>query len=505
MRKSLPHIIPRACACLIFACTCSSTSADDFDEFFKSAQKEFDDFKKTNEKEFEDFRQKINDEMLEFMKNPWIEIRPEKPAPVPEEPRPIVIDYDDKAEKEKENNNPPKPEPRPIQQTITPPKPKPQPQPVAPVIIKEPPVKTTTVRMYGTEFTIPCTELPKITISGNLNDNIIRQNYSKLIKAKTDNLLKACLDARKQNSLCDWAYIKLLEKVAEHHYGKDNNASRLLWAFLMQQSGYSIRLGYNNAQFYPLFESDDFIYQLNYFFIDGKMFFVLNNIVTNLYFCNFKYPGEQAVSMAINELPLLTETKATTRDITVNSYPDIKLSVSVNKNLIDFYNEFPQSTIGLDPYAKWALYANVPATPQLKAIYPTLRNAIRGKNQHDAASILLKVAQSFPYGFDDEIWGGDRAFFPDESWYYPKSDCEDHAIHFSRLVRDLMGLDVALVYYPGHLSAAVAFTDNTVSGDYVIHDGRPYTFCDATYFYAPVGKSAPSNDNSQAILIDLKN
>ncbi len=103
------------------------------------------------------------------------------------------------------------------------------------------------------------------------------------------------------------------------------------------------------------------------------------------------------------------------------------------------------------------------------------------------------------------MWGvDDRALFPDESWNYFYSDCEDHAIHFTRLVRDLMGLDAVLVYYPGHLASAVAFTDGSVTGDYVNYKGKRFTICDPTYFYAPVGVTMVGMDNSKAILVDLR-
>lgn len=504
MKSKFSTNVMKAGACLIMACVPAPIFADDIDDFIKSAQQDFNDFKSKNQKEFEDFRQKINREMIDFMKNPWVEFRTEKPKPKPVEPRPVVIDYDEKKEKEREKTTPPKPEPKPIKQTIVPPKPKPQPQPVAPVKIEEDRVRTAAVRFYGTDFNVAKIDLPRLTLTGNLSDDMICKNFEKLVSVNSDALLKSCLDARESHKLCDWGYIKLVEKVAESYYGANSNAARLLWGFLMQQSGYSIRFGYSGADLLPMFACDDYIYGIPYLMIDGEMFFIKDKSDGSVYVSNFKYPGEQSVTMMIQDVPVLAEAKAAPREVTVHSYPDIKLSVQVNKNLIDFYNDFPQSTIGSDPYARWALFANVPATAELRSIYPVLRNAIAGKNQYDAASILLKVAQSFPYGFDEEVWGDDRAFFPDESWFYPKSDCEDHAIHFSRLVRDLMNLDVALVYYPGHLSAAVAFTDNTVSGSYVVHNGRPYTFCDATYFYAPVGKPAPSNDSSQAILIDLK-
>ena len=84
------------------------------------------------------------------------------------------------------------------------------------------------------------------------------------------------------------------------------------------------------------------------------------------------------------------------------------------------------------------------------------------------------VQTAFVYEYDDKVWGTDRSFFADECLYYPYCDCEDRSILFSRLVRDLLGLDVVLIYYPGHLATAVKFSSE-VSGDYITYDGARYT------------------------------
>ena len=98
--------------------------------------------------------------------------------------------------------------------------------------------------------------------------------------------------------------------------------------------------------------------------------------------------------------------------------------------------------------------------------------SISGMNEKDAVGILLNWVQTaYEFGNDDKIWGHDRAFFAQETLYYPYSDCEDRAILFSRLVRDLVGLDVVLLYYPGHLATAVAFNDE-VKGDYLTYKNR---------------------------------
>ena len=101
------------------------------------------------------------------------------------------------------------------------------------------------------------------------------------------------------------------------------------------------------------------------------------------------------------------------------------------------------------------------------------------------------------------MWGGDRAFFATETLYYPYCDCEDRSILFSRLVRDLVGLPVALLYYPGHLATAVAFQDD-VRGDCVMIRDKKYTVCDPTYIGAFVGETMPGMNNQQAKAIVLK-
>ena len=88
--------------------------------------------------------------------------------------------------------------------------------------------------------------------------------------------------------------------------------------------------------------------------------------------------------------------------------------------------------------------------------------------------------------------------------YYPYCDCEDRSILFSRLIRDLLGLDVVLVFYPGHLATAVHFTED-VKGDYIIVDGKKYVICDPTYIGAPVGYTMEGMDNATCKVILLDN
>lgn len=80
--------------------------------------------------------------------------------------------------------------------------------------------------------------------------------------------------------------------------------------------------------------------------------------------------------------------------------------------------------------------------------------------------------------------------FADETLFYPYSDCEDRAILYSILVRDLLDLDVVLLHYPGHLATAVCF-GTELTGDHLTIGDRRYTVCDPTYIHADVGQAMP--------------
>lgn len=254
-----------------------------------------------------------------------------------------------------------------------------------------------------------------------------------------------------------------------------------------------------------LVASSHVIYSMPYYNIGNDMFYSLNCQEDGLYvYCN-SFTNEQALSLNINKEQRFASDIGKSKLLTSKRYPEVSATVAANKNLIDFFNTYPQSQLNNDGTTKWFFYANTPISQSVKdVLYPVLKNAISGKGERDAANILINFVQTaFVYGYDDEIWGGDRPFFADETIYYPFSDCEDRAILFSRLVRDLLGLKTVLLYYPGHLATAVQFNQD-ISGDYLVINGKRYLVCDPTYIGANIGLAMPDLDNGEAKVIFLE-
>jgi hypothetical protein len=166
---------------------------------------------------------------------------------------------------------------------------------------------------------------------------------------------------------------------------------------------------------------------------------------------------------------------------------------------------------------QWDVYANTPLSDEVKSqLYPQLRKYILNYGQQAAVNVLLDWVQTsckFTSRAKRQTSTAkpiDRPFYPEEMLYYLNGDSEDFAILFSRIVRDLMGLDVALVNYTAkvdgktfnHMATAVCFTDD-VEGDAVTIGEQRYVIADPTYQGAPVGRTHPHCDNSTATIIRL--
>ena len=166
---------------------------------------------------------------------------------------------------------------------------------------------------------------------------------------------------------------------------------------------------------------------------------------------------------------------------------------------------------------RWAMYANTPLNnstkeqlyPQFLSFFEAIKNSFEEdgtdmRNYVPACVDLIChcIQTAFVYEYDDKVWGGDRAFFADETLYYPYCDCEDRSILLTRMVRDLLGLKCALVYYPGHLATAIAVGED-VKGDFIRINGTKFLVCDPTYIGAPIGMTMPGMDNQSAKVIVL--
>ena len=381
----------------------------------------------------------------------------------------------------------------------------PQPKPQNPIVENKVSMATSDFDFYGTPMKVRWGNAEKFKLNGTSKKDI-SDAFLELTDKGYTNLVHDCLELRKEYKLCDWAYYKMLQNIAEKACGKGTNEAIFLQGVLLNQSGYQIRFALeDNTKLHIMSRMDGFPYDKGYLTADGKLFFLMDGCkAKNLTVCDAAYPGEQMMSLGIAEQPELKKNLSDNRTV-ISRFVNVKADMQMNKNLMDFYTDYPTSYDGKDMMTRWAYYANTPVTAEVKdKVYPQLKQQIGNAPKLMAANMLLNwVQMGLTYAYDEKVWGHDRAFFAEESLFYPFCDCEDRSILFSHLIRDLLDLDVVLVYYPGHLYTAVCFNED-VTGDYIMVNGRKFTVADPTYYNANVGKTMSKMDNSKAKVILLK-
>lgn len=517
----------------------SSTMQNRFAALQQKLSQPFDDYVNTINREYEEFRDSINKAFADYMekgawtktpikegeKNPKIKELPpvkyEEPKVEPKKEPKQEPKQEPKVEPKKEPKQEPKEEPKvpavprediqPVKiiPTVVIPMdtlPKPQPVPVAPIPENDEVKGYETFTVFGTPMKFRVGELRSFKMDGN-NEKAVARAFRTITDSKYNNLIRDCLSNRLEYNLCDWAYYKMLQTLTEETCGKGTNEARVVQGIILNQTGYSIRFAYDpdNYEIFFMVRTASSPYGYPIAILDNDYYYSLEMCKSKyLNVFNTPYPGEQTFSFDLSPLPSFSAQPSVDKKIKAAFYP-AEATSSVNKNLISFFDTYPASYCQSDFMTQWAFYANTPISNEVKEkVYPALKKAIEGADQKRAANVLLNWVQTgFSYQTDAQQWGGERSFFAEESLYYPACDCEDRSILMSHLVRDLMGLDVVLVYYPGHLATAVNFTED-VKGDYLMLGNRKFVIADGTYIGAPVGKTMPGMNNEKAKVILLK-
>ncbi len=461
-------------------------------------KEEYENFKKKTRIDYTSFRDKANQEYSEWMKFAWKWFTADTILPLPnDEDIPPVIYH-------KKDTISIAPRPIPFDEVAPVPQEVPQPLPVNP-ILEEPTIKDEYIEFdyFGINAKIRFGKECLFELKSA--DNIeIANTWDKLSQKAYNNTIRDCLEFRIHNDLCDWAFILFLENLSKSCFEKPNEQN-LFMAYILCQVGYKIRLAKSDDKLFFMLCSPHFIYGAPSFKIGDDLFYAYNCKETTLEIFNYSFPNEQTLSLWITQQPKFGVDLSSERIIQSQQYPDFRVKTRANKNLIKFYDTYPTSVVEDNVMTRWAMYANTPMASEVtQLLYPQIKRIVSGLSEKDGVNRVLNLIQTgLVYEYDDKVWGHDRAFFAEETLFYPYCDCEDRSILFSRLVRDIFDLDVILVFYPGHLATAVCFNEN-VPGDYIILGDKKYIICDPTYIGAPIGLTMPNMDNTSAKVILLK-
>ena len=462
---------------------------DDFQKWLEKDQKQFNAFLSEEDKAFSD-----------FLKQEWQPFNSLKGTKRDQAPKPVELP---KA-KEKPAEEP-KVKPKPIRKLPDVPKepivlPKPKPKPV-----RHPIVKRFTFTFMNVPLELDYEKDFNLQLSGEkINNKTIGTAWQVMSSSPGyKKMVEQLIALRKDMALNDWGWMQLVQSFAKQVMPKSENKQILFIWFILNKSGYDVRTAYSQNTIYLLFPSTNNIYGNNYITIGDVKYYFLKTINTHfrldkkVYTYKKTYKNDnKKISMQVRHTPRLSNEilrKELTFKFRGNSY---SIPVQYEKDVVTFFRSYPQTQL--------QIYFDAPISPEANAsLLNALRPYVENKSELEAINFLLRFVQtSFAYETDDRQFGREKYLMPEETLFYPNSDCEDRAILFAYLVKHLLGMPVVGLDYPGHIATAVSFT-TPIPGKSVSFKDKGFSICDPTYVNADAGMCMPQYQNVAPKIINL--
>jgi hypothetical protein len=466
------------------------------------AESDFDKYLKEQQNEFRQYIEERDKEFTDFLKSQWKEFQSFQGLKQDEKPKPVKIPV------AKPKKLPPVKKPIKIK-IIEKPKKLP---PVIPVIVKPvplPPVvenkpdkfKTISVNFYGVDTVFRIDKNYNLKNYYKINNKEISSFWKEISTTDYEPIISEIKNVQKKLLLNDWGMYSLVKEIASK-LSKNKNSQTLFTWFVLNKLGFDTKIGYFNNKVYLLVPTRQKVFEVTYFKFSGVKYYAINTagtkaLIKQLYTYKGKYPGaDNRLNLNLETLPLIKDVKAYRNLKFKYNNKTYEISASYNREYVKFFAHYPQTDI--------SIYFDADVSADLKqSLYKGLAPLLKGKSEEEAVNIILRFVQTaFKYKTDQQQFGYEKYFLPDETIYYPYCDCEDRSVLFAYLVRNLLGLEVVGLDYPGHIATAVHFKSN-VKGDSFIFSGKRYVIADPTYINANVGMTMPQFKNVKPKILKL--
>jgi hypothetical protein len=449
-------------------------ASDDFESYRRQQQQGI----HKQQAEFQSYREQQDADFADFLKARWREFDSFQGKVRIKEPKPAQI---------------------PVAPGVTPPRQIIAPKPVAPVRPAPPvpakpvPVDTLRVDFYGNPLDFgfdPAWQ--RYRFEGQASPQAMSAFWTMMSGSRYAQMLQAIGTASQGLKLDDWGRVSLWREVAQSlQPGRKTEQRLLLWYFLIK-SGYDVRLGYAGNDVYLFVAVQQPVYATKFTRVGEQTYYAVlaedrGDSIGRFYTYEANYPVKlKALDISSAAIGFTREVRAE-RSLSFDYQGQtVKLNVPYDRRLVDYLEGFPQS--------EFSLYFDTDGSSLLRrSVLAELRTYTAKMKEQEAVNFLLAFVQrAFAYKTDNDQFGRERYFFIEESLYFPYNDCEDRSVLFAWLVRELTGLKVIGLLYPGHMTTAVALTQPGNSMATVEHHGQRFVIADPTYIGATVGMAMPA-------------
>lgn len=327
--------------------------------------------------------------------------------------------------------------------------------------------------------------------------------WERFIKVDNQLMMSQIQTYIQKYNLNDWATYLLVHKIGMEIYHTENMANLFTW-YILTQMNYDVKAGYSAQNIYLLSHMKHNLFQVAFLNLEGTQYYVLTprgkiRSIESIY--TYKAMHNNAKNPLSFEFkkPLLLNSVYNNKALNFRyNNENYTLETKYSTDLVSFYQSFPQSDYSIYFHANNSSYISNSLVLQLQKL-------LKNKTEIEAVNMLLRFVQtSFKYQTDKEQFNYEKVFFPEETFFYPYSDCEDRTILFSYLVKHILGLNVLGVKYNDHMSAAVELSSatNTTHLDGFNHKSKHFTLADPTYVNANIGTTMPEYKNKKFEIIE---
>lgn len=455
------------------------TDRELFERMRRSMRKEYNEYRKENEREYADYlRQTWKEYQLHRGLNPYEHPKPDTLPVAPKREKKIVKELPAKTAIE-----------LPLVHT------KPV---VTPIGKTDMPKggKSASVPFYGTTYQFTY-DLDECRLkSAKTND--IADAWEAFSTSSINRLAADLLSVKLEHRFNDWAFFRLVEETANRIPQLVSSDMRILFRhFVLFKCGYELRIGLIGKSLILLVPFSEQINWIPYLSEGDKQYYLFTDYANKVSGAVYTVPLSEnpegrPFSLRFQENIHL----AVQSDRITKNYRNRDYAAHVNMNRIQFFKDYPQ--------CDFQVLAEAPVDPVFEQeLLEQIKLQANELPRVEQLRWLLHFSQSaFRYATDAAQFGKEDYLVPEETFFYPKSDCEDRAIFFSWLVRRILGSEVVLLHYKGHLATGVCFGEE-VKGTYILSNGKRYLLCDPTYIGADIGQCMSQYKSERPIVIKL--
>ena len=339
---------------------------------------------------------------------------------------------------------------------------------------------------FGTDLGFSVDDSVKTAKFYPQNQEGIANFFDRAAKSEYENILLRLSSIQNSMVLNDWGLYLLVKQFSQKLFSNPNDAKLMSW-FIFNKLGYDVKVGLAQKQVVLMHYSKKIIYSTPSYTFSNKKFYLFSHYdkggAGRLYSYEQSYPeATKAFDLSLKELPKFN-VNIKNKSLRFKHDDEVFITrYNYNQNLIDFMATYPQ--------ANYETYFNAPVDEMSYAtIARDIKKHIDGKKASEGLNFVLNFVQNaFIYERDNQQFGREKVMFAQETLYFKKSDCEDRAILFSYLVKELFGYSVVGVKYRDHMATALYIP---LSGDSVKVGKKKYVIADPTYINSNIGQSMP--------------